>query len=62
MAKKDAHEHKFTKRVTKKVLLASFIHDEGETKYNSTTGADVLKQLKCECGKTLTYDLERKAL
>lgn len=46
------HTHKFDIPVTQDVLLTS----------GTKKAKDTLKQWQCECGKTITYDMERQVL
>lgn len=54
-----SHVHKFDTPTTTKVLLHSYRSEDGETKAVETVGYDILRQLKCACGKAETIDLER---
>ena len=49
IAQKEAHVHKFNIPTTQKVLLSA----------GQKIAVDILKQFQCECGKTITHDLER---
>jgi hypothetical protein len=49
---KEIHTHEF-KPTTKKVMA----HKKSKQGF-----IDTLKQFKCRCGKTETYDLERRTL
>lgn len=57
MPNKD-HVHDF-KPIEKSVLLAKYRPENGKMKYQTTSGKDILKQFKCECGKVITQDLKR---
>ena len=59
MNSEEPHIHKFDKPVTKTVILTTYRKEDGKMKDVAIAGKDVLKQLKCECGKVLTSDLER---
>lgn len=54
-----SHVHKFDTPTTAKVLLHSYRSEDGESKAVETVGYDILRQLKCACGKAETTDLER---
>lgn len=56
---KQAHVHDF-KPKDEKVLVAQYRVEDGKTKYINTTGADILKQRVCKCGKVETFDLKRQ--
>lgn len=51
MIKKDVHTHKFTKKISKKVLV---YREKG-----SVSAQDLIKSRKCACGAVMAYDLER---
>jgi hypothetical protein len=50
--KTDEHKHKFVDIPDKKVMLT-------KGKSDSTSGYDLLKRRKCDCGMIETYDIER---
>lgn len=62
MIQKDSHVHKFDIPTKKKVLLHNYRSEDGENKAMQAVGYDILRQLKCSCGKVETIDLERTIL
>lgn len=52
IVKSEQHTHKFEEETTIKAPLIK--HKAG------IVGHDILKQRKCKCGATITYDLERE--
>lgn len=53
------HEHRFDQEAEEVVLLGKYRPEEGEMKYTSTSGKDIIKLRKCKCGKQYAYTLER---
>lgn len=56
---KEPHVHKYDKPATKTIILTKYRKEDGKMKDVAISGKDVIKQFKCECGKTLATDLER---
>lgn len=56
--KKD-HVHDFKEKIEQGALLHNYELEEGHYKATTTAGNDTIKLLKCSCGQTQAYDLER---
>lgn len=56
---KEQHECKFDELAEVHVPIRRYVKEHGKMIADTMTGKDVLKQRKCKCGKTETYDLER---